>query len=157
MLKHLITLTIVLLSRNSSAQIHDTAPLNETFHGAVLFKIDKQDRLVMDLMEDGIRFRQDIVRLSDLDPDALSYAEEEDGIALKCRTDRAQCISKEIFKLDVVRITSRVTIPRPHDDTDGQHAVALLRDLIATAMKANDESNAETPAPGERKNARKEP
>lgn len=156
MLKPLLVFSIVLLSQNSKGQTHDLAPLNTAFAGAVTFKIDKQDRLVMDFLDEGSRFRQDIVRLQELDPDAVAYSAEEDGIALKCLADHAQCLSKEIFKLDVVRVTSRVTIARPADDVDGQRSIVLLRELIVSARTKNDQADAETPHAPQRKNARKE-
>jgi hypothetical protein len=154
MKRPLLTATIALLSLNAFCQAHDPTPLNIGFAGMVTFKVDKQDRLVMDFHEDGVRFRQDIVRMRDLDPAAIVYSAEEDAIALKCLPDHAQCISKEIFKLDVVRATSRVTLPRPKDDAEGTTTIQLLRTLITPPQ---DQADAETPRAVQRKNARKEP
>lgn len=157
MKRPLLASAIVLLSPNVFCQTHDLAPLNNAFAGAVIFKIDKQDRLVIDFHDDGGRFRQDIARLTDLDANALAYSAEEDGIALKCLPERAQCISKEIFKLDVVRITSRVTIPRPADDAGAQRSIQLLREVLVATAPSEEQAGAETPRSGQRKNARKEP
>ncbi len=154
MKRPLFASAIVLLSPNAFCQTPDLAPLNKAFAGNVTFRVDKQDRLVMDFLEDGVRFRQDVARLQELDPRAITYSTEEDGIALKCLPDRAQCISKEIFKLDVVRITSRVTLPTPADDAEGVAAIRLLRELI---VAPSDHADAETPNAGQRMNARKEP
>lgn len=154
MKRPLLASTIVFLSPNAFCQTLDPAPLNNAFAGNVTFKVDRQDRLVMDFLEDGVRFRQDIASIHDLDPAAIAYWAEEDGIALKCLPDRAQCISKEIFKLDVVRITSRVTLPRPKDDPEGTTAIQLLRELLTPPQ---DQIDAETPEAAQRKNARKEP
>lgn len=151
----LLATTIVLLSLNiTRAQSPDLAPLNNAFAGKVIFKMDKQARLVLDHYDQGIRFRQDILRLDDLAPDAILYAAEEDGIALKCLPDKAQCISKEIFKLDVVRLTSRVTIPRPPQDTEGSASIQLLRDLALSNQAVGEKPRDETPTKSSRRSVR---
>jgi hypothetical protein len=119
----------------------------------VVFKIDKRERLVMDFFDAGTRFRQDIAPLSDLDPELVSYSAEEDGVVLKCREDKAQCISKEIFKLDVLRTTSRVTIPRPEDDLEGVKAISFLQELTHTRQGSMVHVPAETPGTTSRKKA----
>lgn len=144
-----------LLVTHAFSQSLDLAALNGAFAPTVTFRTDKQHRLIMDFHENGVRFRQDIVFPADLDPASIAYSPEEDGIALKCRQDRAQCISKEIFKLDVVRITSRVTVPRPVQDPSGEHGVALFKALVDPPR--TDRAEAETPRDGQRNRARKEP
>lgn len=145
--------TIVLLSLNSAfAQDPDLSALNKAFNGQVTFKMDKHDRLVMDHFDQNNRFRQDIVRIQDLDPNSVAFSAEENGIALKCLSDKAQCISKEIFKLNVVRATSRVTLPRPDQDVQGEQVVGLFRDLVEVRLA--DEPKPETPTRSPRKNPR---
>jgi len=155
MLRTACSVTIVLLSLNVAfAQHLDLGPLNNAYSGLVTFKVDKHQQLVLDLFDQGSRFRQDLMRPADLDPEAITYSAEEDAIALKCLPDKAQCISKEIFKLDVIRATSRVTIPKPSDDPDGARTTAQLREIILQAQRSHDQAGAETPSERPRKNAR---
>lgn len=128
----LIASTIVLLSQNTAqAQTPDLGPLNSAFNGSVIFKVDKHGRLVMDHYDQGSRFRQDVVPMEHIDPGLISFSSEEDAIALKCKADKGQCFSKEIFKLDVVRLSSRITVPRPSQDGSGAHTIALFQELLA--------------------------
>ena len=90
----------LILCNTVFAQKPDLVPLNAGFAGTVVFKLDKNDRLVMDHFDQGGRIRQDIVRIEDLDPQAVTFSAEEQAVALKCLPEKAQCISKEIFKLD---------------------------------------------------------
>lgn len=155
MKRRLLATSIVLLSLNTThAQGPDLGPLNKAFVGSVIFKMDKQARLVLDHYDQGNRFRQDVLRLDDLAPDAILYSAEEDAIALKCLPDKAQCISKEIFKLDVVRLTSRVTIPRPPQDVEGSISIQLLRDLVLSDQAVGERAPGETPAKPTRRSAR---
>ncbi|MBX2972958.1 MAG: hypothetical protein KF797_07640 [Flavobacteriales bacterium] len=144
----------LLLLGTAHAQSPDLRPLNDAFAGMVTFKMDKQARLVLDHYDQGNRFRQDVLRLEDLAPDAILFSAEEDGIVLKCLPDKAQCISKEIFKLDVVRLTSRVTIPRPPQDVEGSTSIQLLRDLVLSVQAVGEKSRDETPAKPTRRSAR---
>lgn len=155
MLRTACSVSIVLLSLNAAlAQPLDLGPLNNAYTGLVTFKVDQHQQLVLDLYDQGSRFRQDLVRPAYLDPEAITYSAEEDAIALKCLPSKAQCISKEIFKLDVVRATSRVTIPKPGDDPDGARTIAQLREIILQAQRSQDQAGAETPHERVRKNAR---
>lgn len=128
----LLASTIVLLSQNTTrAQTPDLGPLNTAFNGSVVLKIDKHGRLVMDHYDEGSRFRQDVVPIEQIDPGLISFSFEEDAIALKCKADKGQCFSKEIFKLDVVRLSSRITLPRPPEDGSGANTIALFQELLA--------------------------
>lgn len=143
-----IIVGLTCFSGAASAQGPDLGALNADFAGKVVFKVDRQHRLVMDHVEDGIRFRQDIAPLQQLDPEGLNYSAEEDGIALKCKSAHPQCITKEIFKLDVVRLTSRVTMPNPVDDPNGERTITHFKELLATVDVAVTRDG------HERKNAR---
>jgi len=150
-----LTSCLVAISMVSvQAHVPDLQPLNQEFMGAITFKMDRHGRLVMDHFDQGQRFRQDLVRIEELDPEAVSYSAEEHGIALKCLPDKAQCFSKEIFKLDVVRLTSRVTLAAPATDPEGARTMLLLRDLIRSAQQVNDQAEAETPGRPLRMNQR---
>lgn len=136
------------------AQPPNLVPLNTSFGGSIIFKVDQLDRLVMDHVDQGTRIRQDIVRIEDLDPDAVSFSAEEHAVVLKCVPNKAQCISKEIFKLDVVRSTSRVTLAVPPDDPDGARSVQQLRTAIQGKSADQAQTGVETSAHPRRKNVR---
>ncbi|MGV3637958.1 MAG: hypothetical protein ACO1NQ_09980 [Flavobacteriales bacterium] len=149
----LFSSTIVLLSQNcTQAQTLDLGPLNTAYAGSVTFKVDKHGRLVMDHYDQGNRFRQDMVPLDQIDPGLITFSAEEDAIALKCRPDKGQCFSKEIFKLDVVRLSSRITLPRPPQDELGNASISLLKELLTTTHMAQRTENDEPGAPTSRKN-----
>ncbi|MBL7945834.1 MAG: hypothetical protein JNN32_07175 [Flavobacteriales bacterium] len=149
----LLASTIVLLSQKSiQAQTPDLGPLNAAFNGSVIFKVDKHGRLVMDHYDQGSRFRQDVVPMEQIDPGLTSFSSEEDAIALKCKAEKGQCFSKEIFKLDVVRLSSRITVPRPPQDESGANTIALFQELLAPREATIAPIAAETSASPSRKN-----
>lgn len=154
MLQPRILLLVALFPAALSAQIPDLGPLNDAFRGRVTFKIDRQHRLVADFFDEGSRFRQDIAPLVELDTNAVSYSSEEDALVLKCLAEKGQCFTKEIFKLDVVRLTARSTLPRPADDPGGERSMELLRDLIRVQQAQLALQYGETREYGTRKNAR---
>lgn len=109
------------------------AEVNAVFGGSVQVKLDRRQQLVFDLYDASGRFRQDIVLPADLDTSSIHFSLEEDAIIMGCRADKPQCISKEIFKLNVVRLTGRSNLPRPPEDRDGQATANALKQLIAVA------------------------
>lgn len=132
----LLLLTLCTLPFQLLAQADELAAVNSTFSGSVVFKIDKKQQLVMDFFDAGGRFRQDIATVEELDPDAISFSPEENAVVLKCRADKEKCMTKEIFKLDVVRLSSRSTLPRPGSDVAGEAAIAQLKALLLASENA---------------------
>ena len=154
MLKTVVLATLVLSTVSVRAQSPPLDRANAAFNGLVIFKYDRQDRLVMDFFDGGNRFRQDIARLSDLDPNAVTFSAEEDAVVLKCSADRPQCFTKEIFKMDVVRLTGRSTLPRPTEDVAGEQTIVVLQDLIRAAHVDLVQIIDETPSRSPRKSQR---
>jgi hypothetical protein len=108
----------------------DLEAVNTHFAGLARFAIDKQDRLVVDLFQDGARYRQDVVYVEFLDPAAFAFVAEEQAVVLKCADGHARCIDKEILKLDTISHTGRTNLPLPANDADGAQALALLGKLV---------------------------
>ena len=130
----------------------DLIAVNTAFHGAVVFKLDKHDQLVMDFMDGTNRYRQDIAPILHLDPGTIHFSSEEDAIVLECSAANSKCFTKEIFKLDVVRITGRSTLPRPANDPEGVATIAILRELLAeAALELNGSANETAPEPARMK------
>ena len=136
------------------AQQMDLAPVNHAFNGVVVFKTDKHEQLVMDFIDERGRYRQDIVLPEHLDAISIHFSPEENAIVLPCRTEQVHCISKEIFKLDVIRSTSRSTLPVPVDDPEGTQAIALFRNLINEAASHVASTLDETATPSGRMKSR---
>jgi len=132
----IILLAIIAISTSATAQELQTElnAVNELFGGSAVMKLDKHHRLVVDFHDASGRYRQDIVPVMHLDPDNISYSTEEDAVVLGCRTDKAQCIDKEIFKLNTVRHTGRSNLPRPLGDAGGERTMLALRDLLRSAQ-----------------------
>ncbi len=110
------------------------AEANATFAGVVQFKVDLRDRLIMDCFDQGERFRQDIAAVKELDVDSIFWSAGEESIVLKCIPGKTKCFSKEVFKLDMVRLTARSNIPCPNGDAEGEKAIVVLKELIRTAQ-----------------------
>jgi len=146
--------TLALLPIHLFAQTPALEPLNAAFGGRVTFKIDRQQRLVADFFDAGNRFRQDIAPLAELDLRTVSFSPEEDAVVVKCLAEKGQCFSKEIFKLDVVRLSGRSTLPRPADDPEGTRTIVLLQELIRTYQLELVQVAGETPRDGSRNKAR---
>ncbi len=146
-----LLITVLGTSIRGVAQPLPVDDINTSFAGKVVFKVDRQDRLVMDFYDDGSRFRQDIAYLRDLDPASIHFSSEENAVVLSCLPDRAQCLTKEIFKLDVVRVTSRSTLPRPDNDADGVRSIALLQELVTKGQADIVQFPGETPTQSSRR------
>lgn len=135
MQRTLLALSLALAAAPGSAQstTEALAEVNAAFGGSVQVKLDRRQQLVFDLFDASGRFRQDIVLPTDLDTASIHFSAEEDAIILGCRTDKPQCMSKEIFKMNTIRLTSRSNLPRPPQDANGEATAAALHRLIAAA------------------------
>lgn len=110
------------------------ARVNELFGGQVRFKIDKRDRLVADFFDQSGHYRQDVVYVEFLAPKAFAFNAEEQVVMLRCADAHAQCIDKEVFKLNTIRHMGRMNLPLPASDPDGSKAITALADLIRQAQ-----------------------
>lgn len=128
--------TITLLSIGGYAQDVDArlAIANEIFDGKVKFRIDRDDRLIADLFSEQGLVRQDVAYVEFLSPDSISYSQEEQAVVLKCKTGEAQCIDKEIFKLNAIRHTGRSALPISPEKKN--EAIAALGAVIRAAQEA---------------------
>lgn len=137
MLHKLIACTalfVVTLAAPAQSLKKPLAEANTIFTGVVEFKVDTRNRLVMDCFDEGQRYRQDIAAVKELDVDSIFWSAGEESIVLKCIPGKTKCFSKEIFKLDMVRLTARSNIPTPSGDPEGKQAIAVLKELIRTAQ-----------------------
>ena len=128
--------TITLVSVAGYAQNTDThlSTVNDLFAGGVKFRIDNNDRFIADVFGDQGLVRQDIAYVEFLDPEAISYSDEEGAVVLKCKDSEAQCIDKEIFKLNTIRHTGRSTLRIAPQKKEA--AMAALSALIRSAQEA---------------------
>ncbi|MBK8227415.1 MAG: hypothetical protein IPK70_09610 [Flavobacteriales bacterium] len=136
------------IPNNGFGQSDGIAKLNELFGGSVVLKLDKRLQLVIDLYDANSRIRQDVAPLASIDPERLHYSMEEDAVILECREGHDRCFTKELFKLNSVRLTGRCNLPRPPLDDGAAATLDALRALLA----AHSATALETPMRGERKN-----
>lgn len=125
--------------------------LNALYDGSVRFKIDREDRLVADLFDHTGHFRQDVVYVEFLDPAGFKYSEEESAVVMTCAAAHANCIEKEVFRMNVIRHTGRSVFPLASGDTGGGRAIGLLSALVAEAQMDIARKAAETHARPSRK------
>ncbi|MFZ1687450.1 MAG: hypothetical protein WAU70_08520 [Flavobacteriales bacterium] len=128
------TITLVSVAGQAQTVDQDMAIANELFAGRVKFHIDREDRLIADIFGEQGLVRQDVAYVDMLDPAAVGYSDEEQAVVLKCKATEAQCIDKEIFKLNAIRHTGRSVLQIAPDKKDG--AIAALSALIRSAQEA---------------------
>ena len=97
------------------------------------FKVDREDRLVIDLLKQGRPVRQDVVYIEFLDSTAVRWSEQERAVEMACAEAHGQCIDKEIFHLGTVRHTGRSTLPLP-EGRPTDEAVVAMRGLIVAGQ-----------------------
>ncbi|MBK8614513.1 MAG: hypothetical protein IPN85_13760 [Flavobacteriales bacterium] len=150
----IVTFLLIGLFASAPTQAQDPneglVRVNELFGGQVRFKIDKRDRLVADFFDQSGHYRQDMVYLEFLAPEAFAFNAEEQVVMLRCADAHSQCIDKEVFKLNTIRHMGRMNLPLPAGDPDGSKAIAALSDLIRQAQAGL--SAVETKSPVPRKN-----
>jgi hypothetical protein len=137
-MKHLPPLFLLLSTTVAHAQDlrSDLAEANALFDGVIRFKVDKDDRLVTDFFDGSTHYRQDVVYLEYLAPETFAYSAEEQVVMLRCKDEQAQCIDKELFKLNTIRHTGRMNLPVPSGDPQGKRSIATLSDLVRHAQAA---------------------
>lgn len=118
----------------------ELARVRSAFGPTYRFEVDRQDRLVIDLLRDGRPARQDVVYLEFLDTAGVRWSEAERSVELSCLDARGQCIDKEIYHLGTVRHTGRSALPLP-EGRAADEAVEALRELIVAGrdrVRAHD-------------------
>ena len=108
--------------------------LNMLYRGEVKFRIDKEDRLVADFFDASGHFRQDAVYIEFLDSTGFRFNAEENAVVMNCNAANANCIEKEIFKLNVIRHTGRSNFPVPAGDDEGRNTITVLGRLVGSAQ-----------------------
>lgn len=132
--------TSLLLATAGQAQDVDAKlkDLNTILDGGAKVRIDRNDRLIIDVFANGELVRQDIAYMDYLSPEGVTYNSEEQALVLTCKAEEPQCIDKEVFKHNTIKHTGRSTLLMPPDT--GARAVEALRALLHAelARLAND-------------------
>lgn len=144
----LLCTTALLQARSPGVILQE---LNALYEGAVRFRLDQEDRLVADLFDRTGHFRQDVVYIEFLDPNGFKFSEEESAVVMTCASDHANCIEKEVFRMNVIRHTGRSVFPVAAGDADGARAIGLLAALVSEAQQEIARKAAETHARPQRK------
>lgn len=141
MLRPLAAIAIMCLCTTSGRTQSPTDALNGLFAGSVRFRIDDQDRVVIDFLDRGGRYRQDQAPLAHIDPATIRFDPEQDALLMGCRTGHERCFTKEVFRLSAIRSTSWIQLPRPPEDPAGAATAEALRALLgwdAAAMEPRE-------------------
>lgn len=129
-MRNVLPFLLLLSAPTLHAQDDDLKALNAHFNGAVVFKIDRQDRLVAELNDASGTYRRDMAYLETLDPAAFAYNAEEQVVMVRCSTEHAKCIDKELIKSGAIVPSGRMSLPVPLGDANGVEALALLGKLV---------------------------
>lgn len=113
----------------------DLQALNELHQGRLKFRVDKEDRLVIDHFDGSGHFRQDLVYIEFLDTATFVFDTDEQAIMLACRIDQANCMGKELFRMNTIRRTGRANLPTVASDPEGAHTIALLRSIVRATVQ----------------------
>jgi hypothetical protein len=124
----------------------DLAAVNAHLKGSAEFDLDRNDRLTIDLFENGQHYRRDQVYVEFLAPERFAYSEEEMIVMLRCMDDNAQCIDKELKKTGTIGRTGRTSLVPPAGDAQGAITLALISKLIQD-VKAMQERTGTRPRP----------
>ena len=144
-LTSVLMIGLAVLGMNVSAQSNDTkAQLNELngqYAGTYRFLVNNEDQLEIDFYNNSGHFRQDVVYLDFLDPEMVTFNSEEKAVAIRCSTEGEKCIDKEIFKLDVIRRSSRINI-KEESPVHAENTMALLKNIIILHLESEKEKEA---------------
>lgn len=100
----------------------------------IRMRVDARQRLVLDHLQNGVRWKQEIMPLAAIDPVAIEWNEQEERITMRCLQGKRQCMQREEFRKATIWRSSHGSIPAPVDDPRGERTISTLRSL-ATAAK----------------------
>lgn len=103
--------------------------LNTIFAGSYRFHVNNEQQLEVEFYNESGNYRQDMVYLDFLDPEHVTYNSDEKAVSIRCAEDGEKCIDKEIYKLDVVRHSSRINMKQP-DMAQAERSIELIKQII---------------------------
>ena len=115
--------------------------LNGAYAGSYRFSVNGEQQLEIDFFNGSGHFRQDIVYLDFLDPEMVTYNSDENAVAIRCAKEGDKCIDKEIYKLDVIRFSSRINL-KEENPTQAENTKALLKKIIILHLESEKEKEA---------------
>ena len=144
-LKYVTMISFALIGANVLAQSNDTKvllnELNGQYAGTYRFSVNGEDQLEIDFFNSSGHFRQDVVYLDFLDAEMVTYNSEEKAVAIRCSNAGEKCIDKEIFKLDVIRHSSRINL-KEESSAQAENTMALLQKIILLHLESEKEKEA---------------
>jgi len=84
--------------------------------------------------KNGDVFREDRIALEDLDPESMSYNEEEGKLIVRCYDRSGKCIDRSIYKQDLRRGYSRIAFPLKGGVEEAEGIQKALLHLINLEM-----------------------
>ena len=115
--------------------------LNDQYDGTYRFSVNDEDQLEIDFFNSSGHFRQDVVYLDFLDPEMVIYNSEEKAVAIRCAQEGDKCIDKEIYKLDIIRHSSRINL-KEESSAQAENTMALLKKIIILHLESEKEKEA---------------
>lgn len=137
-------LALVLLASTFGYSQHEEAmhlacnELNGIYAGTYRFHVNGEGQLEVEFYNEDGNFRQDMVYIDFLSPEKITYNAEEQAVSIRCAEKGEKCIDKEIFKLDVVRQSSRINIKQA-DAGEAAKTIDLLIGLVESHRAFEEE------------------
>ena len=103
--------------------------LNTLYAGSYRFHVNNEQQLEVEFYNSSGNFRQDMVYLDFLDPEMVTYNSEENAVSIRCAESDNKCIDKEIYKLDVVKHSSRINLQQENIET-ANRTIELIKEVI---------------------------
>ncbi len=129
----LVNATIILFAQSGGIN-NSINELNGLYANTYRFSINSEKQLEVAFYNSSGHFRNDVVYLDFLDPEMIVYNTQEKAISIRCNNVQEKCIDKELFKLDVVRQSSRINI-KEENANQANEVIVLLRKIISLYKK----------------------
>lgn len=144
-LKYFSIVGLLILGTNVFAQSNDMKSilneLNGSYDGSYRFSVNGEKQLEIDFFNSSGHFRQDVVYLDFLDPEMVTYNSDENAVTIRCAKEGDKCIDKEIYKLDIIRHSSRINL-KEESPTQAENTMALLKKIISLHLESEKEKEA---------------
>ena len=120
----------------------DLSALNTHFSGIATFRIDRDDRLITEYIDQGTAYRVDEAYLEFLNANGVTFNAEEHTVMVKCTEENlptgqttGKCIDKEVKKTGAISQTGRMNLPVPSGDANGAKAITMLGKLLRDSQQ----------------------
>ena len=103
--------------------------INEKFQGKCVLEL-KKSKLIVKFYKKGQLYRQDQVRMDDLDYETVKYKPEEKAVIVRCHDDNTGCMYRELFLDKIKDHYSRLYFTFDFDQRSGESITKAFIHLI---------------------------